>query len=363
VSGLFLFLLGAALGAAAGWLAARRPSPLPPVPPAAALVDEFLATDPETALPAGLSADAPFETLARALVERAQQRVGLPCALLMRDVDGGPAQIAAVSSGSDQRLLGLDVPLDSPAGQAITGGVPVVGPADAPVVSAAAKDRRRPVSGGVAVPVRSGARVIGAVVGFGEPPAGGGEAVAGLQALVRRFEPALAPSHAVHLAQRRAETDELTGLPNRRALKAAVSRIGNERAALVVLDLDHFKDINDTLGHPTGDAALKHIARVLREAVRGRDLAARVGGEEFAVWLPGADLALGREVAERLRALVEGRPFRHGGSERPLTASCGVAAYPVPIGHPDNLMAAADAALYRAKREGRNRVSVSGAAS
>ncbi|MDO8666621.1 MAG: GGDEF domain-containing protein, partial [Gemmatimonadales bacterium] len=120
-----------------------------------------------------------------------------------------------------------------------------------------------------------------------------------------------------------------------------------------------FKQVNDTLGHPAGDAALRHIARLLREAVRGRDIAARVGGEEFAVWLPGADLKLGREVAERLRRQVEAAPFRHQGYERPLTISCGVAAYPVPIGHPDNLMATADAALYRAKREGRNRVVVS----
>lgn len=158
------------------------------------------------------------------------------------------------------------------------------------------------------------------------------------------------------MAERKAVTDELTGLPNRRALNAAVARIGSERAALVVLDVDHFKRINDTLGHPAGDAALQHVARLLREAVRGRDVPARVGGEEFAVWLPSADLKLGREVAERLRQQVEASPFRHNGHQRVLTISCGVSAYPVPIGHPDNLMATADAALYRAKREGRNRV-------
>jgi diguanylate cyclase (GGDEF)-like protein len=129
---------------------------------------------------------------------------------------------------------------------------------------------------------------------------------------------------------------------------------------LIMLDLDHFKDVNDTLGHPAGDAALVHIARLLREAVRGggRDVPARVGGEEFAVWLPGSDLKLGQEVAERLRQQVEASPFRYRGTERRLTISCGVSAFPVPVGHPGNLVGTADAALYRAKHEGRNRVVV-----
>ena len=131
-------------------------------------------------------------------------------------------------------------------------------------------------------------------------------------------------------------------------------------SALVMLDLDHFKRVNDTLGHPAGDAALRHLAKLLRTALRGGDVAARIGGEEFAVWLPGADLALGLEVAERLRALVAERPFRFGGAEHPLSISCGVSACPVPIPQPDNLMATADAALYQAKREGRNRVVASG---
>jgi diguanylate cyclase (GGDEF)-like protein len=85
-------------------------------------------------------------------------------------------------------------------------------------------------------------------------------------------------------------------------------------------------------------------------------VAARIGGEEFAVWLPGAGLALGMEVAERLRTLVSEHPFRFGGAEHPLSISCGVSACPLPIPQPDNLMPTADAALYRAKREGRNRV-------
>ena len=358
MSGAILHLvLGVVAGGLLGWLAARRALPRPgpvPRPPA----DDLPGGDSPESI-AGVPAEASFDPLAYALVERCALRVGLPCALIVRELDGAPAVIAAVAGGLDARLVGFPVELDSPAGRAITDGIPGVGQAGEPVVRASRGDRRRAVRGGVAVPVALGARVLGAVVVFGEAPDGAAEMVRSLTELVARFTPRLVPAHAVAVAEKKAVTDELTGLPNRRALNQAVARTGRERAALIVLDIDHFKQVNDSLGHPAGDAALRHIARLLREAVRGRDIAARVGGEEFAVWLPGADLKLGREVAERLRQQVEAAPFRHQGHERPLTISCGVAAYPVPIGHPDNLMATADAALYRAKREGRNRVVVS----
>jgi diguanylate cyclase (GGDEF)-like protein len=295
-------------------------------------------------------AEANFEAIAVSLVDRCAARVQLPCALVMRDREGAPATIVAVTDGLDQRLVGMEVPLDTQAGRAILEGVPVVGSPDEPVVQTARRDRRRPVTGGVAVPVGQGARASGAVIAFGVPPAGGGDAVHGLSALVRLFASQLLPAHQVWVAQRRAETDELTGLPNRRAMKAVMSRAGIERAALILLDIDHFKQINDTHGHPAGDAALVHLAKLLKEALRGGDDAARMGGEEFAVWLPGAAPETALEVAERLRAQVERSPFRWQGQELRLTISCGVACYPVPIRAADNLMVTADAALYRLTR-------------
>ena len=128
------------------------------------------------------------------------------------------------------------------------------------------------------------------------------------------------------------------------------------------VDLDRFKLLNDTLGHPAGDAALRHVAGILQRQLRDRDLVARIGGEEFAVWLPGAPLTEGLEVAERIRRAVESEAWQWSGSPRPLTASCGVAAYPAPVGDIDNLRGAADAALYRAKQHGRNRVEKADAA-
>ncbi len=305
---------------------------------------------------AGLPPDAKLDVLARLLAETAAERTGMPCAVALRDTDTGPITIVAQSAELDPRLFGVRVDLDSSAGHTVTDGVPTVAPADETVVYGGMRDRRRPLRGGLAVPIRSASRIEGALLALGPSPLVPAEALALLEELVRRFAPHLVPAHAVAIAERKAATDELTGLSNRRALGFAMESGEARRSALLMIDLDHFKRVNDTLGHPAGDAALKHVAQLVRSALRVGDVAARIGGEEFAVWLPGADLALGLEVAERLRTLVEQRPFRFAGEERPLTLSCGVSACPVPIAHPDNLMATADSALYRAKREGRNRV-------
>jgi diguanylate cyclase (GGDEF)-like protein len=356
VTGAPLWLLGVAMGAAAGWTAglaygarrrhaaadaAKRREP-----------GDTRAADAATDLPS----DAKLDHLARVLADHASRQVGLPCAIVLRDVDGGPMTIVAVSEGGDPRLIGYPVQPDSPAGRAITEGTPTVATAGEPAVQSGLRDRRRPLRGGVAVPLHFGSRVDGAVLALGEPPLAPNTAVAELEQLARRFAPALGPAHAVAIAERRANTDELTGLANRRSLRRAMTTGDAARSALVMLDLDFFKRINDTLGHGAGDLALKHVAGLLKAALRAGDVAARVGGEEFAVWLPGANLALGLEVAERLRALVAEQPFRFQGAEHPLTVSCGVSASPVPIPSPENLMATADNALYRAKHEGRNRV-------
>jgi len=347
---LLAFALGGLMGLAAGFFAARRFSRAAWRPPADPVRSAAPSSD------AAYPAEANFEAIALSLVDRCASRVGLPCALVMRDREGAPAHVVVVSAGVDPRLEGMEIVLTSAAGRAILENVPVVGAPNEPVLQTVRADRRRPVMGGVAVPVGQGARPVGAVIGLGLPPAGGGDAVHGLGALVRLFAPQLLPAHAVWVAQKRAETDDLTGLPNRRHLKNVMARGPLEQAALVVLDIDHFKAVNDTLGHAAGDAALVHLARLLRDTLRTGDVAARMGGEEFAVWLAGADQATALEVAERLRAQVERSPFRWQGEPRPFTVSCGVASYPVPIRHQDNLMPTADAALYRAKNGGRNQV-------
>lgn len=129
--------------------------------------------------------------------------------------------------------------------------------------------------------------------------------------------------------------------------------------SLVVFDLDHFKQVNDTYGHPAGDLALAEVARVVTGLIRAEDVFARVGGEEFAVICRGTDGAQAFAVAERMRQTVAGHAFAVDGQPIALAISAGAASIPNPqIADAQALIAAADHALYEAKRTGRNRVCV-----
>jgi diguanylate cyclase (GGDEF)-like protein len=161
-------------------------------------------------------------------------------------------------------------------------------------------------------------------------------------------------------AEREANTDKLTGLPNRRAFAAQfgpaldrADRFG-EPVAVVMCDVDHFKAVNDTYGHDVGDLVLQSIGATLQRGVRAVDTCARHGGEEFTLLLPRTNRAGATELADRLRRAIEMRPVRVGGRELRVTASFGVAIYPASVTSRDELLAAADRALYAAKRDGRN---------
>jgi diguanylate cyclase (GGDEF)-like protein len=165
------------------------------------------------------------------------------------------------------------------------------------------------------------------------------------------------------IVERQALLDGLTGLANRRSadqkLRAEVARARRfgDRVCLVLADLDDFKNVNDTFGHPVGDEALRLFAATLAATVREMDLAARWGGEEFALVLPGTDAEGGARLAERAREALERCVLRVEGGEVLVTASFGVASLP-PADDADALVAAADEALYEAKRTGKNRVMV-----
>jgi diguanylate cyclase (GGDEF)-like protein len=163
-------------------------------------------------------------------------------------------------------------------------------------------------------------------------------------------------------------TDGLTGLFNHRFLHERLSleveralRSG-EPVGMLMIDVDHFKMYNDRHGHPAGDEVLRSVARLLTEERRANDVVARYGGEEFAVLLIGTDKPSSAQLAERIRESIAGHGFPHG-VEQPgkhLTISIGVAAAPVDARSAEDLLAAADAALYRAKSGGRNRVVIAG---
>jgi diguanylate cyclase (GGDEF)-like protein len=163
--------------------------------------------------------------------------------------------------------------------------------------------------------------------------------------------------------ERQAVTDELTGLFNRRRFQEAMateverSKRFGQPVGLVLLDLDDFKNVNDTYGHQQGDLVLREVARVLRETSREIDEPARYGGEELAVVLPGTDLEGAYNLAERVRAGIEelALPLLDGEGVLSVTASFGVATLPGSADDMRDLVAAADEALYRAKRAGKNR--------
>ena len=184
---------------------------------------------------------------------------------------------------------------------------------------------------------------------------------------VGQAAPVLANLRNLAVAEIRAATDGLTGLPNKRAvtdaLKRTFAQATTTRAplALLLADLDHFKQINDQRGHAVGDQVLANVGAVLRGALRSRDFAGRNGGEEFAVLLPDTEIAAALEIAERIRAAIA--EISLPGSDVSVTASIGVAGYPDHGSTLDRLERLADAALYVAKRQGRNRVELAEPAS
>ncbi|MCW5731886.1 MAG: GGDEF domain-containing protein [Alphaproteobacteria bacterium] len=153
-------------------------------------------------------------------------------------------------------------------------------------------------------------------------------------------------------------TDETTGLANRRAFEDFLARTlaraarHGETGVLAYLDLDNFKQINDRHGHAAGDAALRHVARLLQSSIRTSDLAARLHGDEFAVLLVRAGCEQGRQRIDAIARTLRRTPFRFAGQEIALAASAGIACYDGPVDRAA-LVAAADADMYRQKRHAR----------
>jgi diguanylate cyclase (GGDEF)-like protein len=170
---------------------------------------------------------------------------------------------------------------------------------------------------------------------------------------------------AYRFAREQAQKDPLTGLGNRRSLTAfiadqlALFARSGRRFSLIMLDLDHFKAINDMFGHAVGDQVLVEVARILRDSCRDLDLAVRYGGEEFTIVLPGIAIGQAVAIAERIRVQVQqsliATEAAPGPSIPPLTVSIGISEAS-PGDNWSSLIARADAALYVAKMDGRNRV-------
>jgi diguanylate cyclase (GGDEF)-like protein len=213
-------------------------------------------------------------------------------------------------------------------------------------------------------PLTVGGNVIGSVLmNRTEPFAGEDEQR--IRESVGQAAPVLANLRNLAIAELRAATDSLTGLPNKRAVGDTMKRMLAQASrtlspmSVLLLDLDHFKQVNDRFGHPIGDQALANVGAALRSALRDSDFAGRNGGEEFAVLLPNTDTEGALLAAEKIRAAIS--EISLPGVDIRLSASVGIASYPEHATGTERLERLADAALYLAKRTGRDRAEVASA--
>jgi diguanylate cyclase (GGDEF)-like protein len=326
------------------------------------------------------------EGLAQALCETAVEVSGARGAALIRwypESETGEIQCATGGIGLPAAVVGRA----SDPSDAMAGGSPARSPmaiADKSLVALACQagvlrvhddtrqtgsgmqlygvNRSTPNPGSVAIlPLLKDGRVLGALVIESNTPHGiTGDEARPLAVLGAVVAGSLEMAWSYQEVDRRARTDALTGLFNRmhfgevlEQTLAAADRF-NQPVSLVLVDVDHFKQVNDRWGHDAGDVVLRHVARILKEGVRDIDVCVRYGGEEIAILMSQTDAGRATEVAERLRTRLAETIVHHAGAEIAVTASFGVATYPAAVTARDKFFPAADAALYRAKRDGRN---------
>lgn len=284
----------------------------------------------------------------------------LDAQVVVAALDIGGVRVIGVSGRGDRRLLDSFLPAESELARVAQGRLDSFVSKGEPLGGVVPDRRTRPASV-LLLPMKRDHEPIGAVAiwltGGREPV---GAARVELNEALDNAAPRIYRALLADQQKRAATIDPLTGLHNRRGFDETFRLITAKQGALVYADFDRFKNLNDTLGHPAGDAALVHFARIIREQIRSGDVPGRIGGEEFAVWLPETELDLGARIAERIRLKLGTTPWDWRGRQWPLSASFGVAACPETSSSLDNLPAQADSALYVAKRSGRNRVEKAG---
>jgi len=284
----------------------------------------------------------------------------LDAQIVVAAVGTSGVRVIGVSGRGDRRLLDSLLPPESELARVAEGSLDSLVSSGDPLGGVVPDRRTRPGSI-LLLPMKRDHQAIGGVaiwLSGGREPVGAARAE--LMEALDNAAPRIARALLADQAKRAATVDPLTGLHNRRGFDEAFRLISAKEGALVYADIDRFKNLNDALGHPAGDAALVHFARIIREQIRTFDVAGRIGGEEFAIWLPDTGLDLGEKIAERIRIKLGTTAWDWRGRQWPLSASFGVAACPETSRSLDNLPAQADSALYGAKRSGRNRVEKAG---
>jgi diguanylate cyclase (GGDEF)-like protein len=290
------------------------------------------------------------------------------CAICLRE-DGKDQFLVAVADGYRKEIVGNHFPLEAPtwAGWVLRAreeplairmerrsGMPILDP----------KERTLPGASFLAVPLKAQNRISGTLLltRQGEPFTS--RELRLLRIYCNQAAVALENAIVYERVENLAATDALTGLFNRRYFEGSLAQElarcdrTSSRLALLVIDIDHFKSFNDTYGHVMGDLVLRKVALTLQGALRKADVLARFGGEEFVVILPQVTLKGAMESAERLRDSVARSAVHPGGPRKKVTVSIGVALFPDQASNGDELLRAADGALYQAKHLGRNRVEI-----
>ena len=319
-----------------------------------------------------LEADLNGDALARSLCETAVELTGARGAALVRwNASAETGDLEFATSG-----LGLRAPTilarDSQVAESCRQATPLVledarGRSTAHGLYGVGRLIRDPGSVAI-VPVIRQARVLGAVVlESDEVNYFGSDAPSQLSVLLAVAGGSRELAWSYGEVDKRSRTDALTGLYNRAHFgeqlqeKLDSADRHGQPVSLVMVDIDHFKRVNDTFGHEAGDAVLRRVAGLIQEAVRSTDVCVRYGGEEIALLLAQTSRDAAVEMAERLRERIASTVAFHKGATIPVTASFGVATYPETVRERDKLFPHADEALYRAKGDGRNCVRTDGA--
>jgi len=314
---------------------------------------------------AGMETSGP---VCRALLSLAQQLVPLEGGAVVLVDEGQTRYVAEAVFGWAEEFKRRQVAVDEKtwAAWALRGAQVVrldqVGSEQEPMPVLVLDEDSRAGESLLVLPLKVRDRALGAVVLTAKQGGLRPSATRVLEILVNQAAALLATIQLAERMRDKALHDPLTGLLNRRAfadnLAHEIARRERQGGTLglLMLDLDHFKKLNDTHGHPAGDAALKRSAELLERYLRRGDLAARYGGEEFVVMLPGADAEVALTIAERIRSALEHAQIEFGGAKIRVTASLGLAVWPEHGRGPLELLGAADRALYTAKDAGRNRV-------
>jgi diguanylate cyclase (GGDEF)-like protein len=293
-----------------------------------------------------------IEGVGAALCEAARRSTSHPSAVVTRDPLTQQASVTAVSAGADRRLMRMSIDPGSVVGRACIGDINAPG-GGGELFGTRRYNRRRREERGEVFSLSDGSQGVGALVVFNGAENLDPRVIEQVEGLVDAAGPILGRTVDLDAARHRAMTDELTGQPNRHALEHAMREHPSGPCSLLSVNVDQLNG----LAPPAASAALKHVARIFRRSLRDYDVPARVGDEDFALFLPDTPFHHAFEVAHRMRIAVSEEVFDWAGGEHLLTCSFGVASVPEASETAEGLLDAASVALQEARREGVNRIS------